>query len=101
MPVKVLTTVLGRPAAHHDWTADSLARTPGRASPKGHARGSAVGRAGRYTVPDMTMERPTPARREEAGALIAMLAAQLEEHAIPLAAELLAQAVEGALEDDG
>jgi len=60
-----------------------------------------VGRAGRYTVPDMTMERPTPARREEAGALIAMLAAQLEEHAIPLAAELLAQAVEGALEDDG
>jgi len=30
-----------------------------------------------------------------------MLAAQLEEHAIPLAPELLARAVDGALEDDG
>jgi len=49
----------------------------------------------------MTTERPTPARPQEAGALIALLAAQLEEHAIPLAPELLAQAVEGALEDDG
>ena len=33
--------------------------------------------------------------------MTALLAAQLEEHAIPLAPELLAQGVRGALEDDG
>jgi len=49
----------------------------------------------------MTDERPTPARPDEAGAVTALLAAQLDEHAIPLAPELLAEAVAGALADDG
>jgi GNAT superfamily N-acetyltransferase len=49
----------------------------------------------------MSTESPAPARPEDADAVVALLAAQLEEHAIPLAAELLVQAVRGALEDDG
>jgi GNAT superfamily N-acetyltransferase len=48
----------------------------------------------------MPIERPSPARSEEAGAVIALLAAQLDEHAIPLARELLAKAVAAALADD-
>lgn len=43
----------------------------------------------------------TQARPEETDAVIALLTAQLEEHAIPLAPELLAAAVDGALADDG
>ena len=94
--------MLGRRAVHHDWTADSLARNPG--TERHETDTLADGRPARAGVTqsrDMTTERPTPARPQEAGALIALLAAQLEEHAIPLAPELLAQAVEGALEDDG
>jgi GNAT superfamily N-acetyltransferase len=49
----------------------------------------------------MSIDPPTPARPEEAPLVVAMLAAQLEEHAIPLAPELLAEAVAGALLDDG
>jgi GNAT superfamily N-acetyltransferase len=49
----------------------------------------------------MSIEPPTPARPEEAPLVVEMLAAQLEEHAIPLAPELLAEAVSGALLDDG
>jgi GNAT superfamily N-acetyltransferase len=49
----------------------------------------------------MSIEPPTPARPEEAPRIVEMLAAQLEEHAIPLAPELLAEAVSGALLDDG
>ncbi|MGZ6079459.1 MAG: GNAT family N-acetyltransferase [Myxococcaceae bacterium] len=44
---------------------------------------------------------PTQARPEETDAVIALLTAQLEEHAIPLGPELLAAAVGGALVDDG
>jgi GNAT superfamily N-acetyltransferase len=49
----------------------------------------------------MAIEPPTPARPEEAPLVVEMLAAQLEEHAIPLAPDLLAEAVSGALLDDG
>jgi GNAT superfamily N-acetyltransferase len=49
----------------------------------------------------MSTESPTPARPEDADAVVSLLAAQLEEHSIPLAPELLVQAVRGALEDDG
>jgi len=49
----------------------------------------------------MPTEAPSPARPEDAPAVVALLAAQLEEHAIPLAPELLVEAVHGALEDDG
>ncbi|HEY1908162.1 MAG TPA: GNAT family N-acetyltransferase [Myxococcaceae bacterium] len=49
----------------------------------------------------MSIEPPTPARPEEAPRVLEMLAAQLEEHAIPLAPELLVEAVSGALLDDG
>jgi len=49
----------------------------------------------------MPTELPAPARPEDANAIVALLAAQLEEHAIPLAPELLVEAVHGALEDDG
>ncbi|HEY1416686.1 MAG TPA: GNAT family N-acetyltransferase [Myxococcaceae bacterium] len=49
----------------------------------------------------MAIDAPTPARPEEAPLVLEMLAAQLEEHAIPLAPELLAEAVSGALLDDG
>ena len=38
----------------------------------------------------MTPETPTPARQDEAEAVTQLLAAQLEEHAIPLTRELLA-----------
>jgi len=48
----------------------------------------------------MNPETPTPARPEEAEAVTALLAAQLEEHAIPLAPGLLAEAVRVALADD-
>ena len=48
----------------------------------------------------MNPETPTPARVEDAEAVIALLSAQLEEHAIPLARELLADAVRQALADD-
>jgi len=44
---------------------------------------------------------PTQARPEETDAVIALLTAQLEEHAIPLTPELLAAAVEGGVADDG
>ena len=49
----------------------------------------------------MSIQPPTPARPEEAPRVAELLAAQLEEHAIPLAPELLAEAVSGALLDDG
>jgi GNAT superfamily N-acetyltransferase len=49
----------------------------------------------------MAIDAPTPARPEEAPLVTEMLAAQLEEHAIPLASQLLAEAVSGALLDDG
>jgi GNAT superfamily N-acetyltransferase len=49
----------------------------------------------------MSTEPPAPARPEDADAVVALLAAQLEEHAIPLAPKLLVEAVHGALEDDG
>lgn len=49
----------------------------------------------------MADERPTPASPEDAPQVIRLLTAQLEEHAIPLAPELLAAAVTGALADDG
>ena len=48
----------------------------------------------------MNPETPTPARPDEAEAVTALLAAQLEEHAIPLARELLVDAVRQALADD-
>jgi len=48
----------------------------------------------------MSDPTPTPARPEEAEAIIALLAAQLHEHAIPLARELLAESVAAALADD-
>jgi len=48
----------------------------------------------------MSDPTPTPARPEEAEAIIALLAAQLHEHAIPLARELLADSVAAALADD-
>ena len=49
----------------------------------------------------MSIQPPTPARPEEAPLVVELLAAQLAEHAIPLASELLAEAVSGALLDDG
>jgi len=49
----------------------------------------------------MTPETPTPARPDEAEAVTTLLAAQLEEHAIPLARDLLAEGVRAALADDG
>ena len=49
----------------------------------------------------MSTDSPAPARPEDADAVVALLAAQLEEHAIPLSPDLLVQAVRGALEDDG
>jgi len=49
----------------------------------------------------MSTEPPAPARPEDASAVVSLLAAQLEEHAIPLAPKLLVEAVRGALEDDG
>ena len=49
----------------------------------------------------MNPETPTPARPEEAEALTALLAAQLEEHAIPLAPARLAEGVARALTGDG
>jgi len=45
--------------------------------------------------------RVAPASMEDRAEVIRLLAAQLEEHAIPLAPDLLAQAVDGALLDDG
>jgi len=48
----------------------------------------------------MPIERPSPARPEDAGTVISLLAAQLDEHAIPLARELLARSVTAALADD-
>jgi len=48
----------------------------------------------------MSTEAPTLARPEEAAAITALLTAQLEEHAIPLAPELLAERVRSALADD-
>ena len=48
----------------------------------------------------MSTEPPAPARPEDAPAVVALLAAQLEEHAIPLAPELLAETVRHALADD-
>ena len=49
----------------------------------------------------MSIEPPTAASPEEAALVVEMLAAQLEEHAIPLAPQLLDEAVSGALLDDG
>jgi putative acetyltransferase len=49
----------------------------------------------------MPIEEPTPARLDEAKAVTALLAAQLDEHAIPLAPDLLAEMVAAALLDDG
>jgi len=49
----------------------------------------------------MSTEPPAPARPEDASAVVGLLAAQLEEHDIPLAPELLVEAIHGALEDDG
>jgi GNAT superfamily N-acetyltransferase len=49
----------------------------------------------------MPTEAPSPARPEDADVVVALLAAQLEEHAISLAPDLLVEAVRGALEDDG
>jgi GNAT superfamily N-acetyltransferase len=49
----------------------------------------------------MTIDPPTAARPDELDAICGLLAAQLEEHAIPLAPELLAEAVRSALADDG
>ena len=49
----------------------------------------------------MIVESLTPARAEELAAVTALLAAQLDEHAIPLERGLLDDAVRGALEDDG
>ena len=48
----------------------------------------------------MNDETPTPARPQEAEAIVALLAAQLDEHAIPLARHLLAESVAAALADD-
>ena len=48
----------------------------------------------------MTLDPPSPARPDELEAICSLLQAQLEEHAIPLAPELLAGAVRGALADD-
>jgi GNAT superfamily N-acetyltransferase len=48
----------------------------------------------------MSTEPPAPARPEDADAVVALLAAQLEEHAIPLDRELLADTVRQALADD-
>jgi len=42
-----------------------------------------------------------PAADADRGVVIDLLTAQLEEHAIPLAPELLAGAIDGALADDG
>ena len=47
------------------------------------------------------IEPPGPALPEEADALFELLSAQLLEHAIPLAPRLLAEAIAGALADDG
>jgi GNAT superfamily N-acetyltransferase len=47
----------------------------------------------------MTLEPPSPARRDELAAICRLLEAQLEEHAIPLAPELLAEGVRNALAD--
>jgi GNAT superfamily N-acetyltransferase len=49
----------------------------------------------------MSIEPPTPAHPEDADAVVGLLVAQLEEHEIPLAPDLLVEAVRGALEDDG
>jgi GNAT superfamily N-acetyltransferase len=49
----------------------------------------------------MNPETPTPARPEEAEAVTALLAAQLEEHAIPLVPARLAEGVARALTGDG
>ena len=48
----------------------------------------------------MSTGSPTPARPEDATAVVALLTAQLEEHAIPLAPELLSERVRDALADD-
>jgi GNAT superfamily N-acetyltransferase len=52
-------------------------------------------------VPLPVNEPPGPARPDEAAALFELLSAQLVEHAIPLAPRLLAEAIAGALADDG
>jgi len=49
----------------------------------------------------MPIEPPTPARPHEAPAVSALLAAQLDEHAIPLERALLGETVASALLDDG
>ena len=49
----------------------------------------------------MSIDPPSAARSDELDVLCALLAAQLEEHSIPLAPELLSEAVRGALRDDG
>jgi GNAT superfamily N-acetyltransferase len=49
----------------------------------------------------MSDQTPTPARPDEAEAVTALLAAQLDEHAIPFAPERLAESVAGALADNG
>ena len=49
----------------------------------------------------MSTEPPAPALPDDASAVVALLAAQLEEHAIPLDRELLAETVRLALADDG
>jgi GNAT superfamily N-acetyltransferase len=48
----------------------------------------------------MSTEPPAPARPEDADAVVALLAAQLEEHAIPLDRDLLADTVRQALADE-
>jgi GNAT superfamily N-acetyltransferase len=52
-------------------------------------------------APPLVDEPPGPARPDEATVLFGLLAAQLQEHAIPLPPELLAAAIAGALLDDG
>ncbi|HTS81563.1 MAG TPA: GNAT family N-acetyltransferase [Myxococcaceae bacterium] len=49
----------------------------------------------------MPIEPPTPARPDESPAVTALLAAQLDEHAIPLERALLEETVASALLDDG
>jgi GNAT superfamily N-acetyltransferase len=48
----------------------------------------------------MTIDPPSAARPDELDAICGLLTAQLDEHAIPLAPELLVEAVRTALADD-